>query len=228
MSFLVAIDGPAGSGKGTIADLVAKKLKFIHIDTGAMYRCITLYAIQNNISKDNVQKIVDSMGNIEIDQKNENDKQIFVLNGENVSERIRTEEVNKLVSDFSSIQKVREKLVLLQRKLAQNKNVIMEGRDIGTTVFPNADIKIYLDGSLEVRAKRRYKEYIEKGIEITYEEVKESIIKRDEKDRNREYGALKMAEDAILIDTTELSIDEVVGKVISIIKQKQHTLEERT
>ena len=185
MSFLVAIDGPAGSGKGTIAKEVAKKLNFIHIDTGAMYRCVTLNAINNSISKDDKNAIVNSMEDIKIDQIVKNGNQVILLNGEDVTNKIRTEKVNSIVSDISSIHEVREKMLLLQRKLAQGKKVIMEGRDIGTTVFPNADVKIYLDGSLEVRAERRYKEYLEKGVNTTYEEVKESIIQRDEKDKNR-------------------------------------------
>lgn len=221
MSFLVAIDGPAGSGKGTIAKEVAKKLNFIHIDTGAMYRCVTLNAINNNISKEDKNAIINSMNDIKIDQVVKDGKQVILLNQIDVTDEIRTEKVNKIVPDISSIHEVREKMLLLQRKLAQDKDVIMEGRDIGTVVFPNADVKIYLDGSLEVRARRRYKEYLEKGMNVTYQEVEESIINRDEKDKNREFGALKMAEDATRVDTTLLSVEEVVERVCSIIQEKR-------
>lgn len=227
MSFLVAIDGPAGSGKGTIASLVAKKLNLIHIDTGAMYRCITLFVLNNDIQKDDEEKIVQALKNIEIDQKIENGNQVVLLNGEDVSKEIRTERINKVVSDISSIQKVRENLLVMQRKLAENKDIIMEGRDIGTVVFPNADVKIYLDGSLEERAKRRYKEYLEKGMSITFEEAKQSIINRDEKDTNRKFGALRKAEDAVRVDTTQMSIDEVVEKVVEIVNNKKRDIGER-
>lgn len=221
MSFLVAIDGPAGSGKGTIAELLSEKLNFIHIDTGAMYRCITLYVLNNNIDKDNKTEIIKALDKIEVDQILKDGKKVFLLNGEDVTDFIRTERVNKIISDISSIHEVREKLLVLQRNIAKGKNVIMEGRDIGTTVFPNADVKIYLDADLDVRVERRYKEFIEKGIETTLEEVKKTIIQRDYKDIHREYGALKKAEDAIEVDSTKMSIDEVVNKVIEIIKTKQ-------
>lgn len=225
MSFLVAIDGPAGSGKGTIADLIAKKLNYIHVDTGAMYRCITLYVLKQGIEKSNKYEIIKAMDNIEIDEKLENNKQVVILNGEDVTNKIRTQEINNTVSDIAGILEVREKLVLLQRKIAKNKNVVMEGRDIGTTVFPNADVKIFLDATLDVRAQRRYKENIEKGIDTTFEEVKESIIKRDEKDINRKYGALKKADDAVVVDTTELNIEQVVNKIEKIIKDRKEERE---
>lgn len=221
MKFVVAMDGPAGSGKGTIAKGVAEKLNLVHIDTGAMYRSIALYTIKNGIEKNDSKTIIDSVENLEIEFKTEEGKQLVFLNGEDVTNKIRLEDVNSIVSDIASIHEVREKMVLLQRKLSENKRVIMEGRDIGTVVFPDADIKIYLDADLDVRAERRYKEYIEKGIQTTFEEVKDSIIQRDIKDKTRKYGALKMAEDAIRVDTTNLNIDQVIDEVVKIVKQRE-------
>ena len=157
---------------------------------------------------------------IDIQLKKEGDKQIVLLNGEDVSKEIRDNPVNKMVSKVSAIKEIRMKMVDLQRKMAETQDVIMEGRDITTVVFPNADVKIYLDASIEERAKRRYKENQEKGIDMTYEEVYESIKTRDENDKSKEIGALKMAEDSIVVDTTNLSIDEVVEKIIQIIKSK--------
>lgn len=218
--FLIAIDGPAGSGKGTIAKKVAEKLCIINIDTGAMYRCITLYSIKHNINKQNSVRLIEELENILIDFKEIEGKQHVFLNGEDVTTEIRSEMVNNIVSDISGIQEIRKRMVILQRRLAKDKNVIMEGRDIGTTVFPNANVKIYLDADVEERAKRRYKEYTEKGIETSFDEVRESIIKRDEKDSSRKFGALKMADDAIRVDTTNLEIEQVVKNVIDIIKEK--------
>lgn len=221
MKFVVAMDGPAGSGKGTIAKGVAEKLNLVHIDTGAMYRSISLYTIKNGIDKNDKETIVNSVDSIEIEFATKEGKQLVFLNGEDVTNQIRMEDVNRIVSDIASIHEVREKMVILQRKLSHNKKVIMEGRDIGTVVFPDADIKIFLDADLDVRAERRYKEYQEKGIQTTYDEVKESIIQRDLKDKTRKYGALKMAEDAIRVDTTNLSIEQVIDEVVKLIKQRE-------
>ena len=221
MGFVVAVDWPAGSGKGTISELVAEKLDLIHIDTGALYRCVALYAIDNEINKDEEEKIIKNLENIKIDQRKESGKQIIMLNGKDVSSRIRTQEVNDIVSEVSSIHEVRTTILALERKLAEGKKVIMEGRDIGTVVFPNAEVKIYLDGSLDVRAQRRYKEYLETGINVNYDEVKQSIIERDQKDKAKKYGALKMADDAVRVDTTNLTIEEVVDEVINIIERSK-------
>ena len=220
MSFIVGIDGPAGSGKGTVTKRIANELGLINIDTGSTYRCVALEVLNQNISLDDTEKIIEVAKNIKIDIDNTPDGDIVYLNGKNVTKDIRSKEVTKIVSPVSSIKEVRFLMVELQRKLAEGKNVIMEGRDICTYVFPNADVKIYLDASIEERAKRRYKENQEKGIDMTYEEVYENIRKRDENDKAKEVGALKLAEDSIIVDTTCLSIDEVVNKIIEIIKTK--------
>ena len=223
MSFVVAIDGPAGTGKGTITSLISKEMGLVNIDTGATYRCVALYAIRNNIKLEEKEKIIASLENIEIDMKNENGEQKVFLNGENVSKEIRSKEVTLIVSQVSSIKEVRYKMVDIQRKLAKGKNVIMEGRDITTVVFPNADVKIYMDAEEKERAKRRYKELQEKGIEMSYEEVLKNIQIRDKNDKEKEVGALKIAEDAIYLDTTNLSIEEVKNKVKEIILSKKYT-----
>ena len=221
MSFIVAIDGPAGTGKGTITSLISKEMGLVNIDTGATYRCVALYAIQNNISIDDKEKIIAELPNINIDMKNENGNQTVFLNGENVTDKIRTAEVNKIVSQVSSIKEVRFAMVEVQRNLAKGKDVIMEGRDITTYVFPNADVKIYMDADENERAKRRYKEMVEKGMETTFEEVLDNIRTRDKNDKEKEIGALKIAEDAIYVDTTNLSIEEVKEKIRNIIEEKR-------
>ena len=220
MSFIVGIDGPAGSGKGTVTKKVANKLGLINIDTGITYRCVALEVLNKNISLDDKEQIIETARNIKIDIDNTPDGDIVYLEGKNVTKDIRSKEVTKVVSPVSSIKEVRFLMVDMQRKLAEGKNVIMEGRDICTYVFPNADVKIYLDASIEERAKRRYKENQEKNIDMTYDEVYESIRKRDENDKTKEIGALKKAEDSIVVDTTSLSIDEVVDKIIEIIKRR--------
>jgi cytidylate kinase len=220
MSFIVAIDGPAGTGKGTITSLISKEMGLVNIDTGATYRCVALYTIENNIKLEEKDKIIDSLKNIQIDMINENGNQKVFLNGEDVTSKIRNKEVSLIVSQISSIKEVRYKMVDVQRKLAEGKDVIMEGRDITTVVFPNANVKIYMDADEEERAKRRFNELQEKGIEMPYEEVLKNIQIRDKNDKEKEIGALKIAEDAIYLDTTNLSIDEVKNKVINIIKNK--------
>lgn len=218
MSFVVAIDGPAGSGKGTITKRVANKLGLINIDTGAMYRCVALAVLREKIKLDETNRIIEisknSIINIEEDGT-------VLLNGEDVSEEIRNKEVTQIVSQISSIIQVRLNMVELQRKMAEGKEVIMEGRDITTYVFPNADVKIYLDASAEERAKRRFKQMQEKGILMTYEEVVENIKKRDEIDKNKEIGALKIASDAVVVDTTSLNVDEVEERIIEIIRKRR-------
>lgn len=219
MSFIVAIDGPAGTGKGTITKLISKELGLVNIDTGATYRCVALYAIRNNIKLEEQEKIISSLENIEIDMQNENGEQKIYLNGEDVSKEIRSKEVSQTVSQVASIKEVRYKMVEVQRKLAEGKDVIMEGRDITTVVFPEANVKIYMDADEKERAQRRYKEMQEKGIQMTYEEVLKNIQIRDKNDKEKEVGALKIAEDAIYLDTTGLTIEEVKDKILNIIEQ---------
>ena len=216
---IVAIDGPAGSGKGTITKKIERKLGFLNLDTGATYRCVALETLRNNLRLDQETEIIKIAKNIKIEIDNKGDKDIIYLNGEDVSTKIREKEVTAIVSKVSSIIPVREEMVKVQRNLAKGKNVIVEGRDIGTVVFPNADLKIYLDASEEIRAQRRYKENQEKGIDMTYEEVLENVKMRDYNDMHKKVGALKKAEDAIIIDSTNLTIEEVTDKVIEEIEK---------
>ncbi|MCI8310184.1 MAG: (d)CMP kinase [Clostridia bacterium] len=223
MSFIVAIDGPAGSGKGTVAKLVGEKLGLVNIDTGAMFRCVALKMLQDNIALDdeeNIKKILDS---INIELKNDNGNLIILLDGNDVSLKIRTEEVSKFVSPVSTNPMVRRNLLNLQRKVSEGKNIIMEGRDIGTVVFPNADVKIYLEATAEERAKRRVLQNQEKGLKVDYDEVLREIKIRDERDSTREIAPLKKADDAILIDSTNMTIEEVVKCISNIIKEKKNT-----
>ena len=219
--FIVAIDGPAGTGKGTITKIVAEKLGLVTIDTGATYRCITLAMIKQNVKLEEEEKIKEILEKSKIEFKNINGEQHTFLNDEDVSKEIRSNEVNSMVSQVSALKFVRYKMVDLQRKLAEGKDVIMEGRDIGTYVFPNADVKIYLDAEPEERARRRQKQNEEAGIQSTYEEVLAGIIARDENDKNKEMGALKVAEDAVVVDGTHGTIEENVQKVIEIINKKK-------
>ena len=202
MSFIVAVDGPSGTGKGTITKLVAEKFGFQYLDTGAMYRCVTLKLLNEKISIEDTEKIEKILK-------------------EDVSKRIREEDVTNNVSQVSHIPIVRTSMVELQRRISEGKDVILDGRDIGTNVFPNAEVKIYLDASTEERAKRRFKQNQEKGIDIPFEEVKKNIEFRDNNDKNSTVGALKKADDAVYIDTTKLSIKQVERKVVKVIKKKQ-------
>ena len=217
MSFIVAIDGPAGAGKGTITKLVGEKLGLINIDTGATFRCVALNMIKENVDITDEAKIKEILKKINIEIRPNGE--IF-LNNEKVTKRIRENDVNNLVSPVSTIRIVREKLLDIQRKMAEGKDVIMEGRDIGTTVFPNADVKIYLDATPEERARRRVLQNEEKGIVSSYEEVLENIKDRDKRDSTREIAPLKKADDAIYVDSTNLNIEQVVEKIIGIINDK--------
>ena len=218
---IVAIDGPAGSGKGTITEILSKKLYLINIGSGSAYRAVALETINRNIDISETKKIIDLLDEINIEFKISDDKKdIIYLNGVDVSKRIRDKDVAQIVSQVSSIKEVRFKLNDIFRKCAENENVIMEGRDIGTYVFPNADVKIYLDATPEERANRRFKQNQEAGIEMAYDEILENIKMRDEIDKNKEIGALKMADDSIYIDSSNMTIDEVVDKIINVIKEK--------
>lgn len=220
MSFVVAVDGPCGSGKGTITKRVQKKLGLMNLDSGILYRCVTLEAIYNNLNEENTEQILKLLDYIDIQIENTDEKDIVFLNGNDVTDRIRDFDVSTLVSKVSPIIPLRERIVEFQRKLTAGKNVIVEGRDTGTVVFPNADIKIYLDANVEVRARRRYEEYIKNGNYLSFEEVLESMRQRDMDDYHKPYGALKQAEDATLIDSTNMSIDEVVENICRLIQEK--------
>lgn len=224
MSFIVAIDGPAGTGKGTVTKILSKKFKLVNIDTGATYRCVTLDMLNKGIKLEELDKIKDLLEKIDIDLKAEKGEQKVFLNGEDVTTKIRSKEVTELVSQVSSIKDVRLKMVELQRKMAEGKNVIMEGRDIGTYVFPAADVKIYLDADLEERARRRFKQYREKGINMSYIDIVDNIKKRDENDKSKEIGALKVAHDAEVIDSTSMTIGQVVNEISEIIEKKKREI----
>ena len=215
MENVVAIDGPGGAGKSTIARLLAQKLNYLHLDTGAMYRAVTLAALREDIDFNQQDKLIELARKIDIsfDQKGE----IF-LDGENVSEEIRKAEVNKHVSQTAAVKGVRDVLVKKQQQLARNNKVVMDGRDITTVVLPEADHKFFLTASLEERARRRYQEVRSKNKDADFEKIKESIARRDKMDSEREHSPLKKAEDAVLVDTTNLSIDEVLAKMIEIIE----------
>ena len=220
MSFNVAIDGPAGAGKSTIAKRVAKKLGFIYVDTGAMYRAMALYLIRSRVNKEDQDEIAIKCQDADISICYENGEQIVLLNGENVNGLIRTEEVGNMASVSSSNPKLREKLVELQKKLAAETDVIMDGRDIGTCVLPKADVKIYLTASSSERAMRRFKELEEKGQECDLAQIEADIIERDHRDMTREHSPLKQAEDALMIDSSDMTIDEVVDKICALASEK--------
>ena len=222
MSFIVAIDGPAGSGKGTVTELLSKELGLISIGSGSAYRCVALATIQKGIRPDERDKIIKMLDEINIEFEIENGKDIVYLNGEDVSRRIRENDVAKIVSEVSEIKEVRFKLNDIFRKYAEGKKVIMEGRDIGTYVFPNADVKLYFDAKTEERARRRFEQNKLSGIETSYEEVLENIKLRDKIDMEKEIGALKKAEDAVYIDSSNMTVDEQfeVAKKITLQKLK--------
>lgn len=222
MSFIVAIDGPAGTGKGTVTKLISERTGLINIDTGAMYRCVTLECINKGVSVDEKSKIKQVLENIDIKLIHEGGNQKVFLNGVDVSKEIRTEKVDNLVAKFAALKIVRDKLTPIQQRIGQDNDIIMEGRDIGTVVFPNADIKIFLDCSLEERAKRRYKQNLGKGIDTPYEEVLSSIIERHKLETEREIAPFVKPKDAILVDTTNMNIEEVVDEIEKIIRNAWH------
>jgi len=223
-TYSIAIDGPTGAGKSTLAREIAKRLGCTYIDTGAMYRAIGLYVLRKNILSDDVEKIISLLPEIRLSITHEGDGQHIFLNGEDVSHEIRTAEASIYASNVSKIPEVRAFLLDTQRQLAEHSNAVMDGRDIGTVVLPNADVKIFLTAAPEVRASRRYKEMKEKGMDITYDSVLEDLIWRDRNDSTRSTAPLKQAEDAVLLDTTELTFEESVQKALDIIYGRLGTL----
>ena len=216
----IAIDGPAGAGKSTIAKKVAKELSFIYVDTGAMYRAMAYYLLSQGIKGDEQEAIAEKCQGADISIEYKDGEQIVILNGENVNGVIRTEEVGNMASVSSANPKVREHLLKLQRTLAASNDVVMDGRDIGTTILPDAEVKIYLTASPETRAKRRALEYEQNGIACDINQICQDIVARDLRDMNREISPLKQAEDAVLVDSSEMGIDEVVNAILHVYRQK--------
>jgi cytidylate kinase len=217
MGFIVAVDGPAGSGKSTISKVVAEKFNLTYLDTGAMYRMIAFKSLKDGVDLDDIPKVIELLSDVNIDMKDGK----FFVDGVDVSLDIRTPEVTAIVSKVAAIREVRVKLVDLQRKISQGKNVILDGRDIGTVVFVNADLKVFLVASPEERAKRRVLDFKSKGIEESFDDVLSEIIRRDDFDSNRKESPLKKAEDAVEIDTSFMNIDEVVGAISELIEEKK-------
>ena len=217
MGFNIAIDGPAGAGKSTIAKRVAKKLGYIYVDTGAMYRAMALYLLRENVTPAESEKISAKCKEADISIGYEDGEQVVFLNGENVNGLIRTEEVGNMASASSPNPDVRKKLVELQQKLAQNADVVMDGRDIGTCVLPHAQVKVYLTADSRVRAKRRYKELADKGVSCDLDTIEKDIIERDHQDMTREISPLRQAEDAVLLDSSYMTIDEVADTIIGLV-----------
>lgn len=220
MSFNVAIDGPAGAGKSTIAKLVAKEMGFIYVDTGALYRAIALYILRQDIAAEDESSIAGIMDDIDVEIKYVEGTQQVWLNGEDVTGLIRSEDVGNMASASSVYRCVRDKLLSLQQDLAAREDVIMDGRDIGTCVLPDAQAKIYLTASVETRAKRRYQELLEKGITCDLQEIMKDISERDYRDMHRDIAPLKQAEDAVLVDTSDMTINEVVSVIIKTCKER--------
>ncbi len=216
----IAIDGPAGAGKSTIAKAVAARKNYIYVDTGAMYRAMALFILRKGIDPDDAEGISNTCGEADISIEYRDGAQVVLLGGENVNDKIRTPKVSDMASRTSVNGDVRRKLVELQQKLAREQNVVMDGRDIGTVVLPDAQVKIYLTASVDVRADRRYKELIEKGEEADLDEIRDQIRERDERDMNRDISPLRQADDAVLVDTSDLTIDEVADRILAIIDEK--------
>ncbi|MBW5396776.1 (d)CMP kinase [Brachyspira pilosicoli] len=215
---IISLDGPSGAGKSTVAKLVAKKLGYKYLDTGAMYRAVTLFFLNKNVNIQNDNEIISAISDLKISFDNNNK---IYLNDVDVSEEIRSIKVVNMVSKVSSISAVRKSMVSLQRAIAENGDYVVDGRDIGSVVFPLAKYKFYIDASVEIRAKRRYEEEVQKGKDITFEEVIDSIKKRDEFDSNREDSPLVVPKDAIIIDTTNMTINEVVQKITDVVFNKK-------
>ena len=220
MSIAIAIDGPAGAGKSTIAKAAANALGYIYVDTGAMYRALGLFAIRNGVAPDDKDAVNELLKKAEVSlARNEKKEQLIILNGEDVSSLIRTEQVSMAASKISAIPEVRAFLLSLQRDMAKKNNVIMDGRDIGTVVLPDAKVKIFLTASAEIRAKRRYDELVLKGEDVKYEDVLADVIKRDHNDMNREIAPLKPAEDSVIVDTSDLDLQQSIDLLIKTIEE---------
>lgn len=220
MGYNIAIDGPAGAGKSTISKLVAQEMNYIYVDTGAMYRGLAIHFLNKGLKPEQQEDIADACKDVSIGIEYENGVQQIYVNHENVTSRLRDEAVGNMASRSSAIPAVREKLLDLQRDIAKEKDVVMDGRDIGSFVLPNADVKIFLTASVDCRAKRRYDELTGKGIACDYEEIKKDIIDRDERDMTREISPLVQADDAVLLDSSDLSIQEVVAEIKKICENK--------
>lgn len=216
MGYNVAIDGPAGAGKSTIAKLVAKEKGYVYVDTGAMYRGLAIHFLENGIEAEETGKIVEACKDADVTIRYEDGQQQVYLNGKNITAKLREEVVGNMASKSSAILEVRAKLLELQRELARKENVIMDGRDIGTCVLPDADVKVFLTASVETRAKRRYDELVEKGVSCDLEEIARDIAERDERDSTREIAPLKQAEDAVLVDSSHMTIEEVVAAIVKL------------
>lgn len=216
MSFNIAIDGPAGAAKSTIAKALAKKISFLYVDTGAMYRAMAYYFLQHQIDPDNGKQIADACSDIQIELKYLDQVQQVFLNGTNITEYIRAEEVGNMASATSGYPVVREKLLLLQKQIASATDVIMDGRDIGTTVLPNAQLKVYLTASVQTRASRRFEELKQKGISCNLNEIESDISKRDKQDMERNVSPLRQAEDAVLVDSSDMTITDVVEHLFQL------------
>ena len=216
MGYNVAIDGPAGAGKSTIAKLVAKEKGYVYVDTGAMYRGLAIHFLENGIEAEEKEKIAEACKDADVTIRYEDGQQQVYLNGKNITAKLREEAVGNMASKSSAIPEVRAKLLELQRELARKEDVIMDGRDIGTCVLPDADVKVFLTASVETRAKRRYDELVEKGVACDLEEIARDIAERDERDSTREIAPLKQAEDAVLVDRSHMTIEEVVAAIVKL------------
>lgn len=218
MGYNIAIDGPAGAGKSTIAKKIAKELGYVYVDTGAMYRALAIHFLKHGLKPEDTEGIKDACKNAVVTLQYEDGVQQVYLNGENVTAMLRQEEVGNMASVSSAIPEVRAQLLELQRDLAKEQDVVMDGRDIGTNILPNADVKVYLTASVEERARRRYKELQEKGVACNLDEIAHDIEERDTRDMNREIAPLKQAEDATFVDSSDMSIEEVVEAIVNLCK----------
>ena len=218
MGYSIAIDGPAGAGKSTIARLVAKEKGFIYVDTGAMYRGLAVHFLKKGIQPEDTEKIKEACRDAQVSIDYEEGQQQVYLNGENITSQLRREEVGNMASKSSAIPEVREKLLSLQRDLARRQNVVMDGRDIGTCVLPDADVKVYLTASSRTRAKRRYDELTARGVPCDLEQIEQDIIERDSRDMNREISPLRQAEDAVLVDSSDMTIRQVADAILALCR----------